>query len=127
MEGGNDLRICPPPVDAIEAGLRSLIDRAHAAHLAVLLGTYPPHVSRYDESVATGEAMREQLNRWIREQGAKHVVEGVVDFDAALRDPASPDRQRAGSGSADGIHPGPPGYQIMADLVPLKALVTASH
>jgi hypothetical protein len=35
---------------------------------------------------ATGEAKREAVNQWIRTSGA---FDGVIDFDAALRDPSN--------------------------------------
>ncbi len=43
----------------------------------------------------------------------------MVDFDAALRDPAAPDRLLTAFDDGDHIHPSPAGYQAMADLIPL--------
>ena len=60
------------------------------------------------------EAARQQLNRWIRESD---VFDAVVDFDAAIRDPAQPDRIRADMDAATSLHPNDAGYRVMADAV----------
>ena len=57
------------------------------------------------------EAGRQQLNAWIR--GSTGVFDGVVDMDAAVRDPTRPDHFRAGW-SVDGLHPGDAGQRAMA-------------
>ena len=46
----------------------------------------------------------------------------VVDFDAAVRDPARPDRMLARYDSADGLHPSEAGYRAMGDAVPPRFL-----
>ena len=58
-----------------------------------------------------GEAKRQALNDWIRTSGA---YDGVIDFDAAVRDPAKPSRSRPDFDSGDHLHPSPAGYQAMA-------------
>lgn len=60
------------------------------------------------------EAGRQRLNAWVR--GATGVFDGVVDLDAAVRDPARPDHFRAGW-SVDGLHPGDAGQRAMAAAV----------
>jgi hypothetical protein len=47
----------------------------------------------------------------------------VADFDAALRDPAAPDRVREGLHCGDALHPSPAGLQALAEAVPLPAVV----
>jgi lysophospholipase L1-like esterase len=49
------------------------------------------------------------------------VFDAVADFDAALRDPATPDRLR-GDVDNDGLHPSIAGYRELASAVPLTAL-----
>ena len=49
-------------------------------------------------------------------------VDGVIDFDAALRDPARPARLDPRLDSGDGLHPSLAGYRAMADAVPLGLL-----
>ena len=46
--------------------------------------------------------------------------DAVVDFDAATRDSADPKRFRAEAGSPDMLHPGDPGYKLMADAIDLS-------
>jgi lysophospholipase L1-like esterase len=46
----------------------------------------------------------------------------VADFDAAIRDPAKPERMLPERDTGDGLHPSPAGFRAMADAVPLAAL-----
>jgi lysophospholipase L1-like esterase len=66
---------------------------------------------------ADGEADRQALNAWIRTSGR---FDGVIDFDAALRDPALPSRLKAVADSGDHLHPGAEGYRMMGDAVDLR-------
>lgn len=121
--GGNDLRYCNRTAAEVEVGLRQLIDAAHAAGVKVILGTYLPRVSRIvmlPDAVpdSLGDDQRQILNDWIRAQ--RDVT--VVDFDRALADPSGK-HQKPGTESLDGIHPGPAGYAMMADAVPLDELL----
>jgi lysophospholipase L1-like esterase len=65
------------------------------------------------------EADRQAINNWIRQSG---VFDAVVDFDAALRDPAQPQRLLREFDKGDGLHPSPAGFRAMANAVPLVAL-----
>jgi hypothetical protein len=56
---------------------------AHAAGVAIYGGTITPA----GRNNAAEEAIREQVNSWIRTSGT---FDGVVDFDVVLRDPANP-------------------------------------
>ena len=47
------------------------------------------------------------------------VFDAVIDFDAALRDPAHPTRLLARYDSGDHVHPSDAGYAEMARVVPL--------
>jgi hypothetical protein len=64
-------------------------------------------------------AVRTALNRWIRESGE---FDAVADFDAAVRDPASPERLRRGYDSGDHLHPNDAGMLALASAVPLRVL-----
>ncbi len=44
----------------------------------------------------------------------------MIDFDAALRDPADPTRLNANLQSGDWLHPNDAGYRFMGDAVDLK-------
>ncbi|NEB75394.1 SGNH/GDSL hydrolase family protein, partial [Streptomyces sp. SID14478] len=102
------------------AGYRQLIRRAHAKGLTALGATILPF-----EGDTLGfytperEAVRQAVNQWIRTGGA---YDGVVDFDAAVRDPGHPGRLLAAYNSGDGLHPNDAGMAAMAQAFPLHLL-----
>ncbi|WP_338340270.1 SGNH/GDSL hydrolase family protein [Burkholderia vietnamiensis] len=98
-------------------GYRRLIDAAHRRGVKVFGATLTPAALP-----AAREATRLEVNRWIRSGGG---FDGVVDFDAALRDPARPSVLQRRYDSGDGIHPSDAGYTAMADAVPLGQLRVA--
>ena len=61
------------------------------------------------------------MNTWIRTQGPAHAA-GVVDFAAAVADPAQPDRLAAAADAGDGLHLSAAGYRALAAAVPVAAL-----
>jgi hypothetical protein len=65
------------------------------------------------------DAMRRAVNRWIRRS---RLPDTVVDFDAAVRDPAQPGRLRPAYDSGDHLHPNARGYRAMGRAVRLSAL-----
>lgn len=79
----------------------------------------PFGASSYYEPGDKIDGDRRALNRWIRESGT---FDAVIDLDAALRDPARPDRLRADVDSGDGLHPSVAGYRAIAEAVPLSVL-----
>lgn len=87
---------------------RQLIDKAHAKGLKVYGGTITPFGGHSYYSFFH-EAARQTVNEWIRHSGA---FDGVIDFDALLRDPAHPDRLKA-EYQSDWLHPNPAGYEQM--------------
>lgn len=97
------------------AGYRQLIARARAAGLTIYGATIAPYegAGYYSEE---GEAVRREVNRWIRESGA---FDGVLDFDAVLRDPARPGRIRERLHSGDFLHGSDAGYEAIAESVDL--------
>ena len=97
------------------AGYQSLIAAAHARNVRILGTTIPP-----GKLPPEREAVREAVNRWVRTGGA---FDGVIDFDAALRDPSQPTRMLPRLDSGDGTHPSDAGYAAMADAVPLPLLL----
>ena len=54
------------------------------------------------------------------------MFDGVVDFDAALRDPARPDALLT-TYDNDGLHPNMAGYKAMAEAVPLAQLQSCRY
>jgi len=119
MEGINDIggggsKPYPSVADLI-AGHRQLIDRAHARGIRVIGATLTPF-----EGAAywtpEGETKRQALNNWIRTSKA---YDAVLDFDAAVRDPANPNKSQAAFDSGDHLHPSPAGYEAMASSIDL--------
>ncbi|PRF19412.1 SGNH/GDSL hydrolase family protein [Burkholderia multivorans] len=99
---------------ALIDGYRRLIDAAHRRGVKVFGATLTPA-----DLPPAREAIRLEVNRWIRSGGA---FDGVVDFDTALRDPARPSVLQHRYDSGDGIHPSDAGYAAMAEAVPLERL-----
>ena len=46
--------------------------------------------------------------------------DGVIDFDAVMRDSAKPERMRAELQSGDWLHPNDSGYRVMGEAVDLS-------
>jgi lysophospholipase L1-like esterase len=118
LEGVNDLgasRTAPPSAEALIAGYRQLIGRAHAHGLKIIGATILPYGGA-GYFAPPGEAVRTAVNTWIR---TFHEFDGVVDFDAAVRDPAKPERMRADLQSGDWLHPNDAGYRVMSDAIDL--------
>ncbi|HTY51013.1 MAG TPA: SGNH/GDSL hydrolase family protein [Steroidobacteraceae bacterium] len=98
------------------AGYRQLIERAHAHRLKIYAATITPYGGASYYSPA-GEAVRQVINHWIRTSGA---FDGVLDFDAAWRDPADPTRITAGLHAGDHLHGSDAGYRRLADSIDLS-------
>ena len=118
LEGVNDIgggAASPPTVEDLIAGYRQLIARAHAHGLKVIGGTILPYEGAAYFHPA-GEAVRQKVNAWIRTGGE---FDHVIDFDAAMRDPAHPSRLDAALQSGDWLHPNDAGYRKMGDAIDL--------
>jgi lysophospholipase L1-like esterase len=101
--------------DEIIAGYKQIIARTHARGLKIYGATILPYLGT-GSWTTTGEAKRAAVNQWIRMSGA---FDGVIDFDAALRDPATPARMAPQYDSGDHLHPGPAGHEAMGNAVDL--------
>ena len=66
---------------------------------------------------AEGETKRQAVNKFIRTGGA---YDGVIDFDAVVRDPDHPARFLPMYDSGDHLHPNDAGYKAMADAIDLS-------
>jgi len=102
--------------DDVIAGLRQLALRAHARGLKIIGATLTPfgQGAYYSE---LSEAKRQTVNQWIR---GKNELDGVIDFDAAVRDPAKPSQFLGTYDSGDHLHPSDAGYKAMADSIDLS-------
>ena len=130
LEGINDIAAMgggsrAPAADLI-AGHEQLIARAHARGLTIYGATLTPFkgttISGY--WTAEGEAIRQELNAWIRTGGA---YDGVIDFDAAVLDPQRPLWFLPRYDSGDHLHPGDAGYEAMATAVDLELFTVEQH
>ncbi|MBS0360994.1 MAG: SGNH/GDSL hydrolase family protein [Proteobacteria bacterium] len=117
LEGVNDLGMTKPTPTAEQmiAGYRQLIARAHEHGVKIIGATVLPY-SGASYFSAAGEAERQKINAWIR---TGHAFDGVIDFDAAIRDPAKPDHMKADLQSGDWLHPNDAGYRVMGEAVDL--------
>ncbi len=122
LEGINDIgRLHGTPDAGLTAAdligaLDQMILRAHTHGIAVIGCTLTPYhgAGYYTEN---GEAIRKAVNDWIRTGGA---FDGVVDFEAAVRDPNHPDTFLPADDPGDHLHPNDAGYKVMGDAIDLK-------
>lgn len=105
-----------PSAEQMIAGYQQIIARAKTEKLKVIGATIAPFegAAYYTEQ---GEAVRQQVNQWIRTSGA---FDGVIDFDAAWRDPTNPKRIKADLQPGDWLHGNDAGYRVLGDAVNLK-------
>ncbi|WP_338681001.1 SGNH/GDSL hydrolase family protein [Streptomyces acidiscabies] len=117
FEGINDL-LRGGTSDDVTDGLRKLAERAGARGIRVLGATLLPCAG---DPRCTPEVQerREKVNAWIRDGDA---FDAVLDFDAALRDPADPARLLPAYDSGDRLHPSDAGYAALAAAVDLTEL-----
>jgi lysophospholipase L1-like esterase len=115
-EGINDLGQ-GRSADQLETGLSTMVARLHAVGLTALVGTIMPVGGVTIPSYAAPgvEANRQVVNNWMRSGGSG--ADGIVEFDGALRDPASPSRLLAKYDSGDHVHPSNLGYKAMSSAV----------
>jgi lysophospholipase L1-like esterase len=126
LEGTNDIGMSGDTVfgnspvltpEALIAGYRQIIARAHARGVQVIFGTIMPFGGSATHDSPENERKRQAVNLWIR---TSHEPDGVIDFDQLARDPAKPAYMRAEFGSEDGLHPGNAGYKAMGDAIDLS-------
>ncbi len=119
---GEAIKTWMPPskatADSLITGYRQLIARAHAHGLKVLAGTITPYGGAFYYS-EEGEAIRQTINAWIR---TSREIDGVLDFDKAIRDPADPTQIRDGYHPGDHLHGTDSAYAAMAAAVDLSLL-----
>ena len=119
FEGVNDLggsRDGEATAKQLIESFQRMIRLAHEKGIKIYGGTIMPFKgnSYYNESREKG---RQMVNEWIRTSGE---YDGVIDFDAAMRDPEQPDRLNpAFLFENDWLHPNASGYQTMGDAIDL--------
>jgi lysophospholipase L1-like esterase len=120
LEGINDIAI-GATANQLIAAYKQLINDAHAAGVAIQLGTLTPTGGTPSRAYADAAAtsVRDQVNQWIRTQ---HFSDGIVDFDAAVRDPGDPDMMAPADNGGDDLHFDLAGYRALAGAVNLASL-----
>lgn len=88
-----------------------MITKAKARNLRIFLCTITPFKGAGYYSLFH-EAARKTVNQWIRSQRER--VNGILDFDELLRDPADPERLQK-QWQSDWLHPNPEGYRAMGE------------
>jgi lysophospholipase L1-like esterase len=110
--------------DGLIAAFRQVVVRASARDIAAYGATITPFGGNtaYDDAGGLRERSRQAVNSWIRHS---RTFDAVVDFDAAVRDPADPRRVLPAYDVGDALHLSPPGYGALAAAVPSGLFTTA--
>ena len=103
-----------PTAEELIGGLQTYIDIAHRHGIKIYLGTIMPH-EPFLTVEGDKETKRLRVNEWIRREAP---CDGVIDFDAALRDPDNHSRLLPVYDSGDKLHPSFAGSKCMADSIP---------
>jgi lysophospholipase L1-like esterase len=110
-------------VDQILQGYQQLVARAHTRGVRIYGATLTPFQGSFVPGTPfplyspENEVKRQQVNQWIRTSRA---FDGVIDFDAVLRDPHAPARLLGRFDSGDHVHPNDAGTSAMADAIDLR-------
>ncbi|MEC9151794.1 MAG: SGNH/GDSL hydrolase family protein [Pseudomonadota bacterium] len=125
MLGTNDLRNRPGLQEQegnagrMIAGLMQMALRAQTCGIKLIAATLTPFGNETFMANAWNperEKHRVAFNRWIRETD---MLDGVADFDAALRDPENSLVMLPNYDCGDGLHPSDLGYCVMGDAIDL--------
>jgi lysophospholipase L1-like esterase len=125
FEGGNDIRLSGQgavplseriTANQLIAAFEDLTAHAHRKRLKFFVATITPFegADREQEEFPAWEAIRQAFNAWARNSRS---IDGVIDFDAAIRDPSHPAQILLQFDSGDHLHPNDAGYQAMADCI----------
>ena len=107
-----------PTVEELIAGLKGYISLARSYGYKVYVGTLLP-MGGWRTDAPFRQGMRHAYNDFIR---TTDLIDGCIDFDAALRDPERPDHFLPAYDSGDHLHPSKAGYQRMAEEIPVEIL-----
>ena len=107
-----------PTVEELVSGLKTYIAQAREMGLKVYVGTLIP-MGGWRTDAPFRQEMRHAYNDFIR---TTDLIDGCIDFDAALRDPERPDWFLPEYDSGDHLHPSKKGYERMAAEVPAELL-----
>ena len=117
-----------PTLEELSSGYRQLIAQARSRGVRVIGATLTPFEGALPGTPLNNyyqpekEALRQQLNAWIRDSGS---FDAVLNFDAWARDAAHPQRLLAAYDSGDHLHPGDAGNRALAEAIDLALLLPA--
>ncbi|HMI24676.1 MAG TPA: GDSL-type esterase/lipase family protein [Streptosporangiaceae bacterium] len=102
--------------DQLIAGYQTLIRAAHARGVRIIGATIIPFKAPYmsPADFLRAEAIRDQVNHWIRTSGE---FDAVADFAKAVADPADPEELNPAYNSGDFLHPNDAGYRAIAATI----------
>ena len=107
-----------PTVEELIDGLKDYISQARKMGYKVYVGTLLP-MGGWRTDAPFRQEMRHAYNEFIR---TTDLIDGCIDFDAALRDPEKPDYFKPEYDSGDHLHPSRKGYERMAAEIPAELL-----
>lgn len=119
-----------PTLEELTSGYAQLIAQARSRGVRVVGATLMPFAGALpgtplsDYYQLDKDALRLQLNAWIRDSGH---FDAVLDFDAWMRDPANPLRLLPAYDSGDHLHPGDAGNRALAEGIDLSLLLNNSE
>ncbi|GAA1991768.1 hypothetical protein GCM10009799_17070 [Nocardiopsis rhodophaea] len=124
FEGVNDVRHTGTTPRQVTLGLAEIATRTRAHGKRVLVATVAP-CGGFRDCTDDVDAKRREVNAFIRANGKRGgLFDGVLDFDAVLRDPEAPERLRPAYDSGDHLHPGDAGLRAIAESIDLDMLGT---
>lgn len=103
-----------PTAEEMIEGYRMYIEKAREYGLKVYMGTLLP-IYGWRTYEPFRDELRDALNDWMR---TTKEIDGVIDFDMAVRDRVNPAAFADGFDSGDHLHPSKKAYQRMAETVP---------
>lgn len=122
FEGVNDIGGSNSTLETAENLINAyklFITKSHEENIIVYGATITPFGdSQYFTDI--NEEIRQRVNKWIRTSGK---FDAVIDFDAAVRNPESPDRLLSPYDCGDHLHLSPEGYKRLAEIIDLNLFV----
>nr|WP_296430811.1 SGNH/GDSL hydrolase family protein [Roseovarius sp. BRH_c41] len=116
----------PMTLERLQAGIAAIAAKARIHGVRLIVGTVPPFRGALPGTPmeatywsAAKDTLRSEFNDWLRKTD---LIDGLVDFDAVLRDPDEPSRLRPSFDSGDRLHPGDVGNKAMAAAISLELL-----
>ncbi|WP_297781351.1 SGNH/GDSL hydrolase family protein [uncultured Roseovarius sp.] len=116
----------PMTLERLQAGIAAIAAKARIHGVRLIVGTVPPFRGALPGTPmeatywsAGKDTLRSEFNDWLRKPD---LIDGLVDFDAVLRDPDEPSRLRPSFDSGDRLHPGDVGNKAMAAAISLELL-----